>query len=121
MATRRNLIALLIAGAVTLIFWQTPSIIASANLPAVFLLCFCAVSIAAELLFSKVRRDQFRQTYQAMDRLDPDRPHRPKPKTLIVLSVFGLGGSLLLGMPVLPWVFGGLLAVFLFHSAMTRN
>jgi hypothetical protein len=121
MSLKRNIVALLIAGIATFILWQMPSTIPSDKLPAVFLSVFCGLSIAGDLVFSKAKRDKFRQTYQALDRVNPDREHRPKPKTLIVMSLIGLVGSLLLQMPVLPYVFGGLLVILLFHSAMMRS
>ena len=64
--------------------------------------------------------ERFKRTYRELDRRNPDRGHRPKPKTLIVMSAIGLVGSLLLEMPVLPWVFGAMIVIFLFHAAVMR-
>jgi hypothetical protein len=44
----------------------------------------------------------------------------PKFKTKIILSVIGLIGSLLFGMPVLPYVFGGCIIVFILHELITK-
>ncbi len=119
MKIKGKLIVLLVSAFVTIILWQT-QIVMSDKLPAVFLICLSVLLIAGDLIFSKEKREQFKRTYQKLDTYNPTREDRPKPLTLIILSVIGIVGSLLIGIPVLPYVFGGLLVIFLFHAAMMK-
>ena len=53
--------------------------------------------------------------------MNPTAADRPKPKPLIALSVVGLLGSLLLGLPiVLTLLFAALLVVFLLHGFIMK-
>jgi len=119
MAFKRTVITLLISALVTVFFWKT-QIVISDKLPQVFLICFIVLLTAGDLLFSKEKRNEFKQTYRNIDQYNPDRRHRPKPKVLIGLAAVGLIISLLLGIPILPYVFTGLLLIFLFHAAMMK-
>lgn len=119
MTIKGKIIIFLVSALVTIILWQTKTVV-SDKLPVVFLICFSVLLIAGDLLFSKEKREKFKRTYQKLDRYDPDREHRPKTKALVALSLVGLVGSLLLGIPTLPYVFAVLLLIFIFHAAMMK-
>lgn len=119
MEFKGKVIVLLVSALATVICWQM-QVVSSSKLLAIFVICFFVLLTAGDLLFSQEKRNKFKQTYQKIDQNNPDREHRPKPKVLIWLSVVGIIGSILLGIPVLPYVFSGLLLVFLFHAMMIR-
>ena len=52
--------------------------------------------------------------------MNADDSDRPKPKTLIVLSVVGLLGSALLDIPVLLYVFAAFAVIFILHYFITK-
>ncbi len=119
MKLKGKVFVLLISALATVIVWQM-QIVSQDKLPAVLIICFAVFLTAGDLLMSEEKRNKFKQGYQKIDQYNPDREHRPTPRVLIGLSVFGLIGSVLLGIPVLPYIFAGLLLIFLFHAAMMR-
>ncbi len=120
MKFKGKIIALLISSVITIFLWQSNKVM-EAKLPFVFFICFAVLLIVGSLIFSEEERAKFKRTYQKLDTYNPDQEGRPKPKTLIILSVLGIGGSLLLGMPaLLTYVFCGLLVIFLFRSVMMK-
>ena len=105
---------------VTFLAWKTGVVKGQEALLAVALLTFAASSIVSSLIGSEHERKSFKTTYQKLDRANPETARRPRPKTLIALSAVGLVGSVLLGMPVLPWVFAVGLLVFALHYFMIK-
>jgi hypothetical protein len=120
MKIKGKIIILLVSAFVTMILWQT-HIVMSDKLTAVFLMCLAVLLIAGDLVFSKEKREEFKRTYQKLDKYDITRKDRPKPRSLVILSVIGIIASLLIGMPaIVTYVLCGMLVIFLFHSIMMK-
>lgn len=92
------------------------------NISSFILLGFILVIVIVDVVFfDKDSRDGFIKTYKKLDEYDPDRDIRPKSKTLIILSLIGLIGSLFLGIYILSLVFLACLIVFVFHWLIMRD
>ena len=119
MKTKGKIIILVVLAFVMVVLWQT-KLVTLDKLPFIFIICLFILLTVGDLLFSKDKREQFKRTYQKIDTYNPTGESKPKPRTLIILSIIGLVGSLVIGIPILPYVFGGLLVIFLFHALMIK-
>lgn len=100
-----------------IILWQSDAV-KEDKLAVMFLICVILLLTVGDLIFSRGKRGGYKRTYKTFDEYQYGRRYRPKPQILIILSVIGIAVSLLLKIPVLPYVFGGLLVIFLFYAAM---
>jgi hypothetical protein len=112
-----KIIILLASILAMIILWQSDA--AKEDKFSVMLLISVIILLTTgDLIFSRRKRGGFKRTYQTFDEYQYGRRFRPKPLTLIILSVIGIVVSLLLKIPVLPYIFGGLLLISLFYAAM---